>query len=138
MTAAYFRPTVFLLGLFTVISGFSLWEGQQVTRRHEDPATVTETVRNFLQCKNLCDRRSSCKSVYYDTSTRECTSNFREFVIPEEDLASHVAGVVFSEKSVVTQVWISRGSEVEGQSVAQTPADVWSGWRCFHLKKYIF
>ncbi|XP_041355440.1 sushi, von Willebrand factor type A, EGF and pentraxin domain-containing protein 1-like [Gigantopelta aegis] len=85
-----FKAVLWILCLITKATEFSLsLEGSDF---------VTETVRNFLQCQNLCDRRSLCKSVKYNPRTRECTSNFHDSLTSDSTLGSTDPGAVFSEK----------------------------------------
>ncbi|XP_041356296.1 uncharacterized protein LOC121373651 [Gigantopelta aegis] len=91
--------TVFCISvILTVVSGFSLSDVQQRSHRLEGSEFITETVKNFLQCKSLCGRRSLCKSVNYNARTGECTSNFRDTETSLELLLDSVPGSVFAEK----------------------------------------
>ena len=91
---------LFVCGIFGLATG----DFQQRSRRLVGSEIATETVRNFIQCKEICARRSSCKSVNYDTRTRQCTSNYDDITAPGAVLQSDLEWVVFAEKSAMSQV----------------------------------
>ncbi|XP_041355442.1 sushi, von Willebrand factor type A, EGF and pentraxin domain-containing protein 1-like [Gigantopelta aegis] len=85
-------------GLITLAHGFSLDNFGQRSRQLMGSEFLTETVKNFLQCKNLCDRRSLCKSVNYNPKTKECTANFHDSQTSSTPLDPTFPEVLFAEK----------------------------------------
>ncbi|XP_041379800.1 aggrecan core protein-like [Gigantopelta aegis] len=95
---------------------------------------VTETVKNFFQCQSLCDRRSLCKSVKYNSRTRACTSNYRDikssntpltpvesWVIFQDKSAKPVSSVCRSKSCAENQVCVQLGSKGNCLTEAPTP-----------------
>ncbi|XP_041356457.1 uncharacterized protein LOC121373768 [Gigantopelta aegis] len=104
-------------GILALMTEFSLSEEIPViSQRLVGSEIVTESVRNFLQCRNLCDRRPLCKSVNYNTRTRECTSNYRDVTTSDTHLESGVPGVMFAVKSSTLQSGGVCGNDVCGDT----------------------
>ncbi|XP_041355400.1 sushi, von Willebrand factor type A, EGF and pentraxin domain-containing protein 1-like [Gigantopelta aegis] len=78
---------------------------------------VTETVHNYLQCQSLCDRRSLCKSVKYNTRTRECTPNYRDVKSSNMPLAPVESWVIFEDKSAKQVGRVCRSKPCAGNQV---------------------
>ncbi|XP_041355573.1 sushi, von Willebrand factor type A, EGF and pentraxin domain-containing protein 1-like [Gigantopelta aegis] len=98
-----FQTVLLISGVLTLVTGFSLNGIQGRSHRLEGSKFATEIVKNFLQCKSLCDRRSLCKSVNYNTRTRECTSNFRDVTTSTTSLQYDVPAIVYAEKPLMPQ-----------------------------------
>ena len=95
------------LCLLTLVSGFTFLGIPGRAGRLMGSEMRTDTVRNFYQCKILCEHQSRCKSFNYNVKTRECTSNYQDLLTANQpaSLDAH-PGMVFAEKRLVGQVMI--------------------------------
>ncbi|XP_041355572.1 uncharacterized protein LOC121373182 [Gigantopelta aegis] len=119
-------------GILTLVTGYSLYDIQGRSHRLVGSKFATETVKNFVQCKSLCERRSLCKSVNYNTRTRECTSNFHDVTTSPIPLVSDVPEVVYDGKSSIPQS--SNVCVTSPCEDSQVCAQLGSGRKCFGEK----
>ncbi|XP_041356414.1 sushi, von Willebrand factor type A, EGF and pentraxin domain-containing protein 1-like [Gigantopelta aegis] len=99
---ASYRTLFVIFAIFSLLPVVYPYEIQDHSHRLLRSEFSIDIVKNFLQCKSLCERRSLCKSVIYNPRTRECTSNFREvsktrsipnIPIPKKKSTSQSSGV---------------------------------------------
>ena len=104
-----FLKTVLLMTyIVTKTTGFSLTDYGVGSRRLLGAGFVTETVKNLLQCRSLCQRNSLCRSLNYNPKTRACTANFKDAMTSGATLDSTVRDVIYEEK----QAWPQVGSNL--------------------------
>ena len=100
------------LSLLTLVSGFTFLGIPGRAGRLMGSEMRTDTVKNVLQCKILCEHQSRCKSFNYNVKTGECTSNYQDLLTANQpaSLDAH-PGMVFAEKRLVGQVMILTHTE---------------------------
>ena len=94
------------LCLLTVVSGITFLGIPGRVGRLVGSEMRTDTVKNFLQCKILCEHQSRCKSFNYNVKTRECTSNYHDLLTANPASLDAHPELVFAEKRLVGQVMI--------------------------------
>ena len=95
------------LWLLTLVSGITFLGIPGRVGRLMGSQMRTDTVKNFLQCKILCEHQSRCKSFNYNVKTRECTSNYQDLLTANPASLDAHPEMVFAEKRLVCQVMIS-------------------------------
>ena len=95
------------LCLLTLVSGITFLGIPGRVGRLVGSEMRTDTVKNFHQCKNLCEHQTRCKSFNYNVKTGECTSSYKDLLTANQpDSRDAHPELVFAEKRLVSQVMI--------------------------------
>ena len=100
----FLKTLLLMTYIVTKTTGFSLTDYGVGSRRLLGAGFVTETVKNLLQCRSLCQRNSLCRSLNYNPKTRECTENFKDATTSGATLDSTVRDVIYEEKQSFPKV----------------------------------
>ena len=94
------------LCLLSLVSGFTFLGIPGRVGRLVGSEMRTDTVKNFHQCKILCEHQSRCKSFNYNVKTGECTSNYQDLLTANQDSLDAHPELLFAEKRFMSQVII--------------------------------
>ncbi|XP_041355437.1 uncharacterized protein LOC121373060 [Gigantopelta aegis] len=93
-----FQSVLWIFCLVTMVTALSVGDFGERSHHLLGSEFVTEKVKNFLQCKSLCDRRSLCKSVNYNARSRSCALNYHDVTTSDTSPSPAASWVVFMEK----------------------------------------